>query len=292
MKVEITTSDGLKLCGQEWTPDAEVKAVVCLVHGLGEHCGRYEHVAETLNRHRIALVAFDLRGHGQSGGKRGHAPSYERLMSDIFQGLENARKRYPNLPLFLYGHSLGGNLVIHYALQKHPDLTGVIASAPLLRLPFEPPAWKTGLLRRMYALWPRLTLPSGLETAALSRDTGVVRAYRNDPLVHDRISARLGVDMLDAGEWNLEHAAEFPLPLLLMHSDTDRITCAQASREFAKRAGQTCTLKVWEKLYHDLHQEAEQREVLAVVLEWMEQTATYSNVNSNSKGSSSPTGAP
>ena len=98
--------------------------------------------------------------------------------------------------------------------------------------------------------------------------------------------------MLDAGEWNLEHAAEFPLPLLLMHSDTDRITCAQASREFAKRAGQTCTLKVWEKLYHDLHQEAEQREVLAVVLEWMEQTATYSNVNSNSKGSSSPTGAP
>ena len=286
---EIKTADGLKLHGQGWEPEGEAKAAVCLVHGMGEHSGRYVHMAEAFNRAGTALIAFDLRGHGRSEGKRGHAPNYEALMSDIFQLLETAKQRYPDLPVFLYGHSLGGNLAIHYALRHRPNLAGVVASAPLLRTAFKPPAWKMVLLRSMYRLRPGFTLPRGVDDTALSRDVKVVQAYQNDPLVHDRISARLAIDMLRVGEWNVEHAVEFPLPLLLMHGDADRITSAQASREFASRAKDQCTLKIWDGLYHELHNEPfmvnlhgepfmvnlhgepEQSEVLAHALEWMKQ---------------------
>ena len=110
---------------------------------------------------------------------------------------------------------------------------------------------------------------------ALSRDVKVVHAYQNDPLIHDRVSARLAIDMLSNGQWNLDHAAEFPLPLLLMHGDADRITSAQASREFAAQAKEHCTLKIWNGLYHEPHNEPEKDEVLAFMLNWIKQTATH-----------------
>ena len=190
---ELNAMDGLKLQGKKWIPSSTPKAVVCLVHGLGEHCGRYGHVAEAFNNAGYALMAFDLRGHGRSGGKRGHARSYTVLMDDIFQLLETVKEQYPDLPVFLYGHSLGGNLVIHYALRRLPKLAGIIASAPLFRTAVKPPAWKIKLLRAMYGVWPSLTVSNGLETAALSRDAGVLQAYRDDPLVHERVSARLAI---------------------------------------------------------------------------------------------------
>jgi len=266
----IKTKDRLKLHGQGWEPGTGTKAVVCLVHGLGEHSGRYGHVGKAFNRAGYALIAYDLRGHGRSGGPRGHAPSYASLMADISALLSEATSRYPNLPCFLYGHSLGGNLVLHYTLLERPDLAGIIATSPLFRPAVKPPAWKMAILRAMYRLRPSLSLSSGLEDMALSRDINVVRTYRNDPLTHDRVSARLSIDMLNHGQWNLEHAAEFPLPLLLMHGDADRITSAQASREFASRANARCTLKIWSGLYHELHNEPEQNQILAYVLGWME----------------------
>ncbi len=267
---KIESYDGLKLHGQGWEPGTGIRAVVCLVHGLGEHSGRYGHAAETFNQAEYAFVSFDLRGHGRSEGKRGHAPSYAALTDDISQLLEMAKERYPNIPLFLYGHSLGGNLVIHYALRRLPKLAGVIATAPLFRMAVKPPAWKMAMLRAMYGAWPSLSISSGLEVDALSCDSKVVQVYRNDPLTHDRISARLAMDMLRNGEWNMAHASELPCPVLLMHGSADRITSAKATREFALRAGDACTLKIWEGFFHELHNEPGQHDVLAFALEWME----------------------
>ena len=268
---EIIAADNLKLLGQGWEPDGGTKAVVFLLHGLGEHCGRYDHMAEAFNRDQYALLAFDLRGHGKSEGKRGHAPSYAQLMSDIEKLLNEATVRYPNLPCFLYGHSLGGNLAIYYALNKQPDLTGVIASGPLLRLAYRPSVWKNGILRGMQAIRLNLSMRSGLDDTALSRDLNVVRNYRNDPLTHDLISARLAMDMLRYGQWNLNHAAEFPLPLLLMHGETDRITSVAATVELSVKAERVCTLKIWEGFEHELHNEPDNQQVFDYVLEWMEQ---------------------
>ena len=266
---EWQTEDGLQLYAQGWQPETEPKGVICLVHGLGEHSGRYAHLAAFLNQAGYALLTFDLRGHGKSEGQRGHTPSYEALMKDIARLLEEAAERYPDRPRFLYGHSLGGNLVINHALRRRLPLDGVIATGPALRTAFEPPAWKITLGKIMYNLWPTLSMSNGLDCQGLSRDPEVVRAYNDDPLVHDRLSARLGMDMLEAGLWALEHAAEFPLPLLLMHGGADRLTSAQASREFAAQAGDVCTLKIWEGFYHEIHNEPEQRQVFEYLLEWL-----------------------
>jgi len=267
------TGDGLQLYAQGWQPETEIKAAVCLVHGLGEHSGRYAHLAAFLSQAGYALLVFDLRGHGKSQGQRGYASSFGVLLDDISHLLEEAAKRHPGRPRFLYGHSLGGSLVLDYALRRRPQLAGVIATGPGLRTAFEPLAWKVTLGKIMYRLWPALSMSNELDRQGLSRDPKVVRAYNSDPLVHDRVTARLGIDLLQSGLWAMEHAAEFPLPLLLMHGAADRITSAQASREFAAKAGDRCTLKIWDGLYHEIHNEPEKEQVFAFLLEWLKRKA-------------------
>ncbi len=264
------SADGLDIFARLWEPGMKPRAVLCLVHGIGEHSGRYEHVAAALSHAGYATLAFDQRGHGQSGGPRGHTPSYEALMQDIDALLAQAEKRYPGLPRFLYGHSLGGNEVLNYALRRKPDLAGVIASGPWLRLAFAPPAWKVTLGRLLNGIYPAFSQRTGLETAALSRDPQVVEAYIHDPLVHDRITSRLYFDALDAGFWALAHAAEFPLPLLLMHGGADRLNDPGASREFARAGGSHITFQLWEDDFHEIHNELDQKEVFDLMIIWMD----------------------
>jgi len=190
-------------------------------------------------------------------------------MNDIFLCLKTIRERYPDLPIFLYGHSLGGNLVIHYALKKQPTIAGVIATAPLFRLAYKPPFLQTLMLKIFKSLRINISLPSGLDDTALSRDVNVIRAYRNDPLTHNRITPALAVNMIKFGEWNLEHSAELSLPFLLMHGDADRITSSEASREFAEKSGKNCTLKIWQDLFHEPHNEPEKRDVVAFAIDWL-----------------------
>jgi len=264
------TGDGLELYGREWPVAAEPRAVVALVHGLGEHCGRYGHVARALNDAGYALMAFDLRGHGRSAGPRGHTPSLAALMDDIELLLQQAGERFPGRPCFLYGHSLGGLLVLNYALRRRPALAGAIVTGPALRTPMEGQGFKVTLARLMSRLLPGLTMASGLPVEALSRDPAVVQAYVSDPLVHDRATARLAVELFSAARWALEHADEFPpVPLLIMHGGADRICLPEGSCDFAARVPGECTLKVWEGLYHEVHNEPEQHEVLRFMIEWL-----------------------
>jgi alpha-beta hydrolase superfamily lysophospholipase len=263
------SEDGISFFAREWKPDS-AKAVIALVHGHGEHIGRYEHVAAAMNAAGYAMTGFDLRGHGQSTGKRGHTPSYDAMLDDVMRFLRETETRFPNLPLFLYGHSLGGNLVINTALRRQPPVKGVIATGPWLRLAFEPPAFQVVLAKTVNGIFPGLLQSSGLETAALSHDESVVRAYENDPLVHDKISARLFLVMYEAGLWALDHASALTLPLLLMHGDADRLTSAEASREFAERAGDKVTLKIWEGAFHEIHNEPEKEAVFQTMITWMD----------------------
>jgi acylglycerol lipase len=266
----LKTKDGLTLYSQAWQPDTAPRAVICLIHGLGEHSGRYAHVAEAFNNAGLALAAMDLRGHGKSEGKRGHTPIYESFLDDIDLLLAFAVQRYPGAPRFLYGHSLGGNLVLYYALLRQPAIHGVIASAALLRTSFAPPAWKVPLGKMMNRIWPDFIMPNGLEQAALSRDPAVVQAYQRDPLVHDRISARLGIGFMQAGEYILNHASDFPpVPLLVMQGMDDRIVSAEANRQVASGVKGDVTFKPWDKLYHEIHNEPEKQMVLDFVISWI-----------------------
>lgn len=269
--IEFTwqTSDGLQIFAQGWQPEGQTSAVVCLVHGLGEHTGRYPHVGAALAQAGCALLGFDLRGHGHSQGRRGHAPSWEALLDDILFFLQQAAERFAGRPRFLYGHSLGANLVLSFALRRPPQLAGVIATAPLLRPAFAPPGWKISLGQLMYRLWPTFTMSNELDPNGLSRDLGVVSAYVNDKLVHDRLSARLGMDMLSSGEWLLEHADNLRLPLLLMQGGADPLCSPQATRDFADRAAGDPTYKSWDGLYHEIHNEPEHQQVLDALIRWL-----------------------
>ncbi|HEU5102584.1 MAG TPA: alpha/beta hydrolase [Roseiflexaceae bacterium] len=261
--------DKTRLYAQCWQPDGAAKGVVCLVHGLGEHSSRYAHVAAALAEAGYVLLTFDLRGHGKSQGARGDVASYDTHMDDIKRLIAEAGERYPALPRFLYGHSMGGNLAPNYALRRSPQLQGVIATGPWLRAAFDPPAWRVRAGRALHKLRPALPQPAGLDVTAVSRDPAVVRAYQDDPLNHDTISLRMYFSGYQAGVWALERAAEFALPLLLMHGGADRLTSAAASREFAAKIKHGCTYKEWVALFHEIHNEPEQQQVFAFMIDWL-----------------------
>jgi alpha-beta hydrolase superfamily lysophospholipase len=266
----LTTKNNLELYAQAWEPQTPPKAAVCLIHGLGEHSGRYQHVAEAFNQAGFAMLSFDHRGHGKSPGKRGHIPDYETLLDDIDNALETIRERYPGLPIFLYGHSMGGSLVLNYALRRQPQLTGVICTSPWIKVSHEPPKTQVLVARLMNKIAPSFTQGNELDARGLSRDPQVVHDYQDDPLVHDQASARLFVEFYEAGYWALAHAKDLSLPLLLAHGSLDPITSAAASQEFSVKAGKLCTLKIWDGMLHETHNEIEREKVIAYYIQWAE----------------------
>jgi alpha-beta hydrolase superfamily lysophospholipase len=255
---------------RRWEPDGDAKAVVCLVHGLGEHCGRYDAVAGRLTAAGYAVFAFDLRGHGQSGGRRGDT-RFAATYDDIDRLLGDAAERHPGLPRFLYGHSLGGLLVLSYTLTRRPALAGVVASGAPLHNALREQKVKILAVRLLAPLLPHLALPSGLDDTLISRDPAVVAAYRADPLTHDRATLGFGRDAIDAADSALDSAAEFPVPLLLLHGGADRLTYPSGSRAFAAALGAgRCTLIVYDGLFHEVHNEPEQAQVSADVVAWLD----------------------
>ena len=263
--------DGLDMFAQVWEPDVtQPRAVVCLVHGLGEHSSRYAHVAEAFTKEGFILFTSDLRGHGRSGGLRGHISSIEDFMQDIDILMENARSRHAGLPLLLYGHSLGGILVLHYGLIRKPDVRGVIATSSGLRTALEKQPLKVFLAKMLGALIPKTLIASGLDSNGLSHDEKVVQVYNNDPLNHDKGSLGFGKTMLGVTKWTLEHAGEFSRPLLLMHGKEDAIAFPAGSIEFAAPLKERCTLVLWEGGYHELHTEPDKAEVLKTMTLWID----------------------
>jgi alpha-beta hydrolase superfamily lysophospholipase len=264
----ICAKDSTRLNGY-FFPVNEPKALIILIHGMGEHAMRYEHVALFMNKMNIAVMTLDLRGHGTSAGKRGHTPNYEMLMSDLDQFLDYAKTNYPSIPIVLYGHSMGGNLALNFLIRRQPEVYGAIVTAPYLKLAFEPPAWKVSLGKLTAGIIPTLTQPTGLETAAISKDPEEVRKYELDPLVHDKITSSFFVNVHFAGPYAIENAGKIKIPLLVMHGLADRLTSPKGTEEFAKNANSTTTVHYWPELYHELHNEPEKNEVLQFEADWL-----------------------
>ena len=173
------SNDGLNVFGQKWENETDApKAVICLVHGFGEHSSRYDHVAQFFTDNGYAMIAFDQRGHGRTEGKRGHFVSYDEVLNDVDNLLNQAEINFPNLPKILYGHSMGGNVVANYALKRQPkNIKGVILSSPFFNTAFQPPAIKLAAGRLMRNIFPSFSLPSGLDANDISRDKDVVKKY-------------------------------------------------------------------------------------------------------------------
>lgn len=268
MDFNIKLSNRQVLRGMIQSPGENTKAVIILVHGLGEHVQRYIYWADLFKKEGIAFLGVDLPGHGRSDGKRGDIKSYALLgeMLDIL--IKSCNKTFPGCPVYIYGHSLGGGIVLEYLLRRNPKIKGAIVTSPFLRLAFEPPKIKLFIASVMKHLLPGLIQPSGLNSSHISHDKAVVEKYKTDPLVHGKISVSLFSESVTAANYSLTHASELKVPTLLLHGSDDLILSPEGSREFAGKTGMV-ELKIWDGGYHELHNEPFKDEVFKYIINWI-----------------------
>ena len=264
----LKTSDGMKLFAQQWLPQGEVCASINLIHGLGEHSGRYSHVANAFNQVGFAVTAIDLRGHGKTGGVRGHIPSYATAAMDINHLVDETTSLFPGIPQFLYGHSLGGALVLFTSLFHNPKIKGTIATSPGLDPGAVPPV-KLLAARLLSKLAPSFAMNNGLDVSNLSHDQAVIDAYQRDPLVHPMISSRLGYELITNGRRIADYQGEFPFPLLILQGAKDRLVNPTTNQRFASQLAGSTTFKMFSEGFHELHNEPWKDDVINLMIDWI-----------------------
>lgn len=261
---------GITVYGQAWLVESP-KAVIGIVHGMGEHSGRYNYLVDALTSANISVVSYDQMGHGKTEGKRGHVAKYDILIGCANELVAKMIELVPAKPVFLFGHSMGGNVVLNYLLKRKPKINGAIVSAPWLKLAFDPPAIQVKLGRLVSGLLPGLVQSTKLDVTAISRDTKEVKRYKDDTLVHDKISTAFFVGVHDSGEWALEHAKDLATPLLVYHGTGDRLTSHEASKLFSEAAPGDVTFRSLEGYFHESHNEGEhdRNEVFKMIIGWV-----------------------
>lgn len=252
----VQAPDGINLFFRNCPVENETARLI-LVHGLGEHSGRYNHVIRLLNGKGISVLAYDNRGHGKSEGKRGHVLRFGEYLADLNQMIEKASDGIPDgMKLFLFGHSMGGLIVLNY-VEKFPDrVSAVIASSPGLAPADKVPVVKGTLGKLMSSIWPSLTFDNELNPDNLSHDRQVVEGYVSDPLVHRSITSRWFTEFLRAMDETVKSGANIRIPLLLQIAGDDHIVNPKTSRDFFKTIGATDkTLHFYDGLYHEIYNE-------------------------------------
>ncbi|MDO4545140.1 MAG: alpha/beta hydrolase [Bacillota bacterium] len=270
-----------KIQGYSWHCDGPQK-VVCIVHGIGEYGGRFDRVAEAFRERGMAVLALDLRGHGDSVEKKGHCAPRKDVLEDVSALLEYARDKYPGVPVVLYGHSMGGNIALDYrsrgSLNHLP--AGYIISAPWIRLVRPVPAPVYKLVKAISRIAPSFTIGSEVNEDDLGHPDSV-KPYKENPMVHNRISALCAVEGFETGlkleDGTLENnGAAKEIPTLLMHGGEDRICHVDGSRNVYDRmqkSGEAVTYIEWDGLFHEIHNGSDESrgdEVIAKMIEWTE----------------------
>ncbi len=264
------TNDGLEIHAADWIPSGKPRGVISLIHGVGEHIGRYQWTAEAMVNAGYIFTGFDLRGFGKSQGPRGFTPSLETYFDDMDSFLAQVAGRHPGVPVFLYGHSGGGILVLAYPVVRHPSIAGVISSGPGLQSQLETQKFKVLLTKILGKLIPSFSFPSGLVVHEICSDPKVVDAYINDPLVHTTITTGWGYAMLRCLAIANQNAPSFPFPLLLMHGGEDKLGFPSGSEAYAKLAPpEKITLKIWQGFKHEIHNEPERAQVYKFMIDWL-----------------------
>ena len=264
----LRSGDGLEIRVRVAEVETPVADVV-LTHGLGEYCGRYEHVAAAFATEGVRLWSYDLRGHGLSGGRRGDAVRYELLVEDLARMVERARSDAN--ALFVMGHSLGGQITLSYLLEHGTNgLAGAVILSPWLRLAFLPPKWRVLLAKAALFVLPGLCQKTPSDASQLSRDLEHLAAMPNPELCHDVISGRFFFAIEKAGARVLDRASELQLPILLIHGAADSVTCPKATAILKDRAGsKDKTLIIYPEARHETHNDLGRERVLADVTEWV-----------------------
>jgi alpha-beta hydrolase superfamily lysophospholipase len=261
----VSTSDGHSLFYRKWDPESDGMATVIIVHGLGEHSGRYVHVGKYFAEAGFRSIAFDLRGHGRSSGRPVFVKNYIELATD----LDCIAKNFHADPVFLFGHSFGGQLVL-WTVQRFPlKLTGLILSAPWLALAFSPPQWQVFLGQKLNRLAPGFRFPTSIQPEKLSRDRVHLESLEDLDLVHTFVTVRLYFEALNAAS-EIVSAPVINFPVLIAQGDADEVTSLKVTQDFfARLRAPSKELKIYPNLLHELHNETARAQVLADYLGWM-----------------------
>lgn len=272
--VALPTPDGLELAGYLLAPSQPARAAVAMVHGLGEHLHRYDALHATLVAAGFAVAAADLRGHGRSPGPRGHIDRWDDYRADARAIVGLAQSVAPDRPVFLFGHSMGGLIVLDLALQRPQGLAGVVASGPALI----PAGARRPVLelaaRLLSVLRPRTAIDIGLDPEGISSMPAEVEAYRSDPLVQSRVTMRWGAEILRTMAATRARAGDFPLPLLLLHGADDPINAPEGSRAFDAACGHPDhTLRLFAGNRHEVHHDRDRAAFERQLLRWLRERA-------------------
>jgi len=265
-------SGDIKLYYQYWEPRAEARAVVAIVHGVGEHSGRYQNLIEPLTNKNYALYGFDLRGHGRSPGQRVFINSWSEYREDLNSFVKFIEEQEPGKAIFLYCHSLGSIIGLDYVMNYPKEIKGIIFSGT----PFESSGAVKPLLitlaNLMSKIVPRFSMNLGLDITALSKDEAVVQGYANDPLVSRLATARFGTEYLKTTAWTREHIGELAIPAFFIHGEADRIAVAQAVADAVKEIHLAeKTLIIYPGGFHEPHNDYGYARVMGNVTEWLDQ---------------------
>jgi alpha-beta hydrolase superfamily lysophospholipase len=264
----LTTADGLQLFTQNYLI-TNPKANVLIVHGLGEHCLRYAHVAKALNDAGASVYTFDLRGHGQSEGEQ----AYIKNMDDYLMDVEAACQAVPkSLPFFIVGHSMGGQITLNFLLQKkRTDIRGVVLSGAGLEAGKDITAFTIFVVKLIAKIAPRFKTVK-LDVKSISRDATEVEKYSTDPLIYrDGTKAGLGLALLNGIKALKPKFNQFDYPTLIMHGESDKIANIDGSKQlYAQSPSQDKTLKIWEGAYHEIFNETNRQEVIKTMTDWIE----------------------
>jgi alpha-beta hydrolase superfamily lysophospholipase len=265
----LHSPDGTTLAYRAWPRPGAATITFAVVHGHGEHGGRYQRFAEGMAKHDIATYAVDLRGHGDSAGPRGHVDSWSQWVDDTvaFVSLVESQTKGEVIPV---GHSFGG--VVMLSAVRSGKLTGArrfVLSSPALRLTSEVPGWQTKAVRLMSAVQPKLSLSNNVDPRTISRIPEEVEAYRTDPLVHNKITTRLYSEWRRASRENLERAGDIKIPFLILAGTADRLIDPAGSKALHERAPQTSDLRMLEGRYHEPFNDLASEEVFEMIAAWV-----------------------
>lgn len=269
-EVVFTTADNFDIFERTW-PCKDAKGVVIITHGIAEHSGRYGHVAQALVDAGYTAIGFDLRGHGKSSGMRNYVNSFQDYLSDLREVLNRAKNSYPDLPIFLFGHSMGGGIVTLFAIERNPDVKGILLTGPSVKVSEDISPFLQKISGVLSALLPKLPAVK-LDSSDISKDPEVVKAYDEDPLNYrGGILARTASELLNATKIITEHSKVIDHPILIMHGSDDKLAEVVGSEMLFKNvSSEDKTLKIYEGLYHEILNEPEQDEVLADIINWLD----------------------
>lgn len=263
-----TAADGARLALRRSRAPGRVRGALILLHGFGDHSGRYRELAAWFAEHGVSVWALDQRGHGRSPGKRGHVSRFAQFVSDVV-ALRKLVGGEESAPQLLFGHSLGGTVVLRYLETAPEGVAGAIVSSPWLALAMAVPLWKRALARVLLDLQPALPVATGLNVAYLSTDPAVGQAALSDPLYHRVMTPRAYREMLQAQQAVLAEGDRIATPLLVLLAEDDRIVSRAESEAFARSLGGDVSVTVYEGFFHEIFNEPQRARAYRDVERWL-----------------------